>query len=312
MKRADREERCTEAQMRRIAASQQGLITRDQALRAGLSSAAVHRRISSGVWERVLPRVFRIAGVPPNGCQAALAACLWAGPQAVVSHAAAAVLWGLEGVQTRRIEITVPAGRAPSSPLVVVHRSLTLTHRDRAELARIPVTSPSRTMVDLAACIDGEPLETAMESGMRRGLFTAMSLRRRLDAIGGQGRPGSAELRRLLEQRGERSRSLEYPLEVKVWRMLVRSGLPRPVRQHAVEVDGHRYRLDFAWPGFAVAVEADGFASHGGRLAFHADRRRIAGLLSAGWRVVPVTWQDVTERPHEWLTRLARTLARAA
>jgi very-short-patch-repair endonuclease len=100
---------------------------------------------------------------------------------------------------------------------------------------------------------------------------------------------------------------------VKVWRLLVGSGLPRPVRQHQVEIDGKRYRLDFAWPSFRVAVEADGFAAHGARrMVFRADRRRSANLVSAGWRVVPVTWDDASARSAEWLARLGRTMALAA
>jgi very-short-patch-repair endonuclease len=99
---------------------------------------------------------------------------------------------------------------------------------------------------------------------------------------------------------------------VKVWRLFIRSGLPKPRRQHPVEIDGRRYRLDFAWPAFRVAVEADGFATHGRRRPFHADRRRMAKFAGAGWRVVPVTWEDVTSRPSEWLRSLGRTLALAA
>ncbi len=98
-----------------------------------------------------------------------------------------------------------------------------------------------------------------------------------------------------------------------MWRLLVRSGLPKPVRQHAVEIDGLRYRLDFAWPGSCVAVEADGFATHGARRqVFQADRRRMAKLASRGWRIVPVTWDDATARSNQWLSELGRTLALAA
>jgi hypothetical protein len=64
-------------------------------------------------------------------------------------------------------------------------------------------------------------------------------LRQRLDQLGGRGRVGSAMLRGILDRRCE-APALESRLEVKVWRLLVRSGLPKPVRQHSVEVDGLR------------------------------------------------------------------------
>jgi very-short-patch-repair endonuclease len=85
------------------------------------------------------------------------------------------------------------------------------------------------------------------------------------------------------------------------------------VRQHPVQIDGRRYRLDFAWPSFRVAVEADGFATHGARRrAFQADRRRTRKLMSAGWWIVPITWDEATAGSHEWLTDLGRTLASRA
>jgi hypothetical protein len=62
-----------------------------------------------------------------------------------------------------------------------------------------------------------------------------------------------------------------------------------------------------------VAVEADGFATHGARRqAFQADRRRMAKLASRGWRIVPITWDDATARSNQWLSELGRTLALAA
>jgi very-short-patch-repair endonuclease len=154
-------------------------------------------------------------------------------------------------------------------------------------------------------------MEAAVESGFRQGRVSERLLRARLDALGGSGRAGTASLRQILDRRGEKAAALEHRLEVKVWRLLLRSGLPKPVRQQPVEVAGRRYRLDFAWPSFRVAVEADGFATHGGRRAFHGDRRRMAGLVSEGWRIVPVTWHEATARPKEWLQEVGRTLGLA-
>ena len=72
------------------------------------------------------------------------------------------------------------------------------------------------------------------------------------------------------------------------------------------------YRVDFAWPEAAFVCEGDGFAWHGNRLAWKRDRRRIATIEAAGWRVVHVTWDDVTKFPNETLDRLAIALELAA
>lgn len=294
-----------------LANRQHGAFSRAQACALGWSESQVERRLATGQWEVVLPGVYRFAGAPATGRQAAIAACLWARPGAVVSHRAAGAIWGLDGVTACGMEVLVPNNRRLRTTRLMVHRTNKLSRLDRTKREAIPITTPARTLIDLSSVLDEETLESAVEYAFRRRLAGERFLRQRLDALGGSGRPGSGMLRRILDRRCEDA-ALESRLEVKVWHLFVRSGLPMPIRQHPVQIDGRRYRLDFAWPSFRVAVEADGFATHGGRRAFNADRRRIAVLGSAGWRVVPVTWSDATARGDEWLAALGRTLALAA
>ena len=238
-----------------------------------------------------------------------MAAVLWAGERSVASHRTAAGLWEIAGVERGgRVELWVPGERAPRHAAVVVHRGA-VTGNDRRMIARVPVTSPARTIVDLAAVLDGEPLEAALEDVLHRGLTTALTIERRLAALGGSGRAGSGVLRRLLAQRDQAP--AESRLEVKVWRLLRGAGL-RPVRQYPVRCEGHTFRLDFAWPRLKVAVEAEGFAAHGGRAAHTADRRRAAALVAAGWSIVPVTWADCTTGQDVFIERVRAALVRAA
>ncbi len=69
-----------------------------------------------------------------------------------------------------------------------------------------------------------------------------------------------------------------------------------------------RFRLDFAWPSLRVACECDGFEHHGARLAWRRDRRRLAAIEGAGWRILHVTWADVTHEPGLTLDRLTLAL----
>ncbi len=92
-------------------------------------------------------------------------------------------------------------------------------------------------------------------------------------------------------------------------RALVRqAGLPQPVSQHVIG----RYRLDFAWPELRVAVETDGWATHGRRQAFEDDRARDAFLLAAGWRVLRVTYRRLRRQPTLVAAQLSAVLAQAA
>jgi len=297
-----------ERQYRALISRQHGIITTAQTQELGLTKQGLNRRVKRGELVRVLPRVYRSAVVAPSPLQAALAAVSWAGPSAVASHATAAHVWRLGDCDDRSLHVWVPPDRAPSSKLVVVHRGV-VDASDRRLRDGIPVTAPARTVVDLASMLDDETLEAVMESALHRGLTTSQSLWRCLDRVGGTGRAGVSRLRHHLDDRGERA--LESRLEVKVWRLLRSAGL-RPVRQHEIRCGTRRYRVDFAWPKQKVAVEAEGFAAHGGRTAFTRDRRRAADLAAAGWVIVPVTWDDCAEQPQIVVERVHRALVRAA
>jgi very-short-patch-repair endonuclease len=288
---------------------QHGLATNAQLAGLGIMAPAVTHRVRVGELERVFPRVYRSPLVPPSVLQRALAAVLWAGEGSVASHGTAAALWKVDArTADAGVELWVPGERAPRNPAVVVHRGA-VTGNDRRMIDRVPVTSPARMIVDIAAVLDGEPLEAALEDVLHRGLTTPATIERRLASLGGSGRAGAGRLRRLLAQRDQAP--AESRLEVKVWRLLRGAGL-RPVRQYAVRCESRTFRLDFAWPNLKVAVEAEGFVAHGGRLAHVADRRRLAALVAAGWSIVPVTWDDCTTDPEVFVERVRAALLRAA
>jgi predicted transcriptional regulator of viral defense system len=112
-----------DAAIAHLALRQHGLLLRAQVLDVGVTDAMIDHRIRSGRWARVCAGLYRLAGVPVSWRQRALAACLVAGPGAVVSHRSAAVLWGLSGFRPGPIEITVPNGHSVRSPLARVHRT---------------------------------------------------------------------------------------------------------------------------------------------------------------------------------------------
>jgi hypothetical protein len=222
-----------------LAKRQHGAFSRAQALALGYSESQVDRRLATDQWEVLLPGVYKLAGTSRTGRQAAIAACLWAGVDAAVSHRAAAVLWGLDGVVAKGMEIVTTGDHRLRTTKLTVHRTVALPRSDRTRRDCITLTTPARTLIDLASVVDDEVLETAVESALQRRLVGDGYLRRRLDELAGSGRPGTRMLREILDRRGHDA-ALESRLEVKVWRLIVRSGLPKPVRQHPVEIDGRR------------------------------------------------------------------------
>jgi len=67
-------------------------------------------------------------------------------------------------------------------------------------------------------------------------------------------------------------------------RLLGRSDLPKPVRQHTVRTPGATYYLDFAWPAFRVALECDSALAHSGAAATRYDLDRQHDCEALGWR----------------------------
>ena len=61
----------------------------------------------------------------------------------------------------------------------------------------------------------------------------------------------------------------------------------------------------------ASIVEVDGFAAHGHRRAFEADRRRDLDLRNAGWIVVRFSYRQLTDEPERVIAHVARLLVRA-
>ena len=288
------------------AESAYGLVTRVHARAAGMSESAIDRRLASNRWVVVYPGVYRVRGAPVTARQRALAAALWAGDNAAVSHTVAGRLLRLDAVPAPpAIDVTVDRSTSLSAAGVHVHRAR-LDRVDHATVDGIPCTSATRTVIDLAQLLSDEALETAFESARRMGLTTTRALEQRAAVLCGRGWPGTRRLRRLLAN--VESNPVESRLEVKTARLLRARGLRPPANQFAVGP----YRLDFAWPLLLLAIECDGFEHHGRRLVWKRDRRRIAALESQGWRIVHVTWEDITNRPDETVARIQLALARAA
>ncbi len=121
-----------------------------------------------------------------------------------------------------------------------------------------------------------------------------------------KGRAGTGQMRQLLT--AVEARPKESRLEVKTARLIRASNLPKPVTQLRVGA----YRVDFAWQRLWAICECDGFEWHGNRLQWKRDRRRVAEIEAQGWRIVHVTWDDVTKHPVETLDRLALALRAVA
>jgi len=206
------------------------------------------------------------------------AAVLAGGPGAVLSHRAAAGLWGLR--DTRALELTSP--RHLRRPGIVTHRA-TLPPDELDRHAGIPVTSAARTLFDMAAVLPRPDVEAAMHQSEFRNLTGPLSLGALVARY--PGRRGSATIRSILEDAKQTTGITKSDLEKAFLSFLDDHALPRPMRNFFVG----GYEADFAWPTVKLIVELDSWEAHSGRRPFESDRLRDRKLLLAGWRTLRVT-----------------------
>jgi len=179
-------------------------------------------------------------------------------------------------------------------PRADIHR-VRLSAEDLTTCRGFPVTSIARTLVDLARCL---PLETGsriMADALRASRVSVHDLEGRIGWLAGCS--GIERARRALAGADPKFESV---LERELFALLRRAGL-NPVAQFVVTAGGQFVaRVDFALPGFRLAIEADGYETHARHLGFERDREKAALLQLAGWSLLSFTATQIRQRP-DWV-----------
>ena len=272
-----------------IAGRQHSVFTDRQAWLAGVSDTTRRRLVRQGEWHELYPGVFSDTLALPTFRQRAMGATLWAGDDAATSHGTAALLHALEGaIEEADVHLLTPFARRLATPGVVVHRSRRIESFDLATVDGIPVTTPLRTVLDLAGSRPIKTVELMIEDALRRELFSVELLEWRVDRRMGRGVPGSAALRRLVERRGLGGSGSGW--EVRLSDLLESFGLPRPERQVAVRTAIGLLHADLGYPhGPVVVFEYDSDRWHSGVERRHRDLRRRNAMRANGVIVIEVT-----------------------
>jgi very-short-patch-repair endonuclease len=295
-------------QVAEVAARQHALVTYAQARAAGLGDHGIVLRLRSGRWRRIRRGVFAIAGAPATWEQSVLAAVLEAGPGAVASHATAAAIWGLPGVDRERIEITTDRPHWSRVRGVRSHRTVAWLAAEHTLRHDIAVTTVARTIVDLSGRFGVAALGRITDHGLRHGYLLLDELRK---CVGGlPSAPGRrpSRVHAVLRRRLKGYQPGESDLETRFARALVAGGLPEPIQQHRIRVANRRYRLDLAYPDQRVAIEIDGWEPHRGRSAFDSDRVRANHLVASGWNLLRFTSAMTDEEAVAATTQLRAAL----
>ncbi len=291
-----------DATLARVAAGQRGLVTRAQALDAGIGRGAIDDRVRRGALHVVHRGVYLVGHAVPPRLALEHAAILAAGPRVLIARASAAWMWGLGPPRPADVAV-LAVGRQPRPrPGIAVHRTARLHASDVRRVEGVPVTTAARTIVDLAAVVDEPELERLVHEAQVLRLATPVAVRGALDRAGRVA--GAAALRRLLAEPDRGATRLEA--ERALHRIIASAGLPRPHRNARVGP----FEVDAIWRDAGLIVEVDGFGAHGTRRAFERDRRRDAELQASGYRVVRLTWRRMQREPVAIAAQLATLLAR--
>jgi very-short-patch-repair endonuclease len=288
-----------------VAGRQHGLITAAQLRAEGLTPSSITRRLERGRLYLVHRGVYSV-GHSPLTLEARLhASVLAVGPDAVLSHVSAAVLWELTAVDlhSRRIDVSTTR-RVGQRRGIRLHVTRRLPSQDVARHRDIPVTGPARTLADIAGVVAPGALRRAVREAEVQRLITLDDVRAQLRP----GRRGTARLRALVDGGSAPTRS---ELEDRTLDLLVRHCFPRPRVNATVRANGRAYEVDFLFASQRLILEADGDRYHGTRLARERDAARQADLETAGYRVMRLSWHQVAAETQQTVSRLRRVLSAA-
>jgi hypothetical protein len=271
-----------------VAERQRGVITGIQLRLIGFSGAGIRMLVLAGWLRPIRAGAYAIFGRPASGWEAAVAVGLLAGPEAALSHSTAAAIHRFPGVSLRSgPEITVPKARHPRLSGVKVHRVALLPPCDVQQRSGVGVTTPVRTVVDLAGRLEPAQLARIIDEGNIERAWTIHELAECASRLAGQGRPGGRAMRAVLADRLDEP-SAQSALELRMIRVLAPYA---PFEtQYQVVLDGELFILDMAWPWWRVAAEVNGWwvrARSRGKLDHDSHKTNV--LAAHDWKVAHLT-----------------------
>lgn len=285
-----------------LAAEQHGAVSVAQMRECGLSWKAQQTAARQGQLTMVEPTVAVAVGSPDTWFRKLQIGLLALGPDAWVSHEAAAALLGLDQALIEPVHFTTVRSVRRSLNFGSVHRTAYVGHLDVITIQGFRCSSATRTILDLAYL--GVPpyrLAAAIDSAVRAGHSAIPVLEKRLGELRGRGRYGVRKLDRLLPDSGG-----ETPLERSFLRLLRRNSLPRPTTQHRIfGSTGFIARVDFIYEHLGLVIEVTGRKGHASDFERQKDAQRRNELTDQGLRVYEYTRGDVEDRP-EWVAMTMR------
>jgi len=291
-----------DAVIRALAELQHGAVGRWQLIARGVTDRQIDRRLADGRLIAVHRGVYLAGHAPAPPLANEAAAILAFRGQATISHRSAAKLLGLLPWPPQAACWVITA-RGDSSRSGLIVRKATLEPCDITSVARIPVTTPARTILDCSAILpddEGDRLETMWAEAVSKKPSDPPDLWEQVKR--NPGKPGIPRLMKLLERRTPARPKRE--LERRLLRLIRSSDLPKPEVNAYLEGK----ERDLIWREQRVVVEADSYRFHADARTWASDIGKTNELQLLGYVVLRFTWFDVTERPAWVIAEIKRAL----
>lgn len=277
-----------------IAGAQFNRVARRQLIELGMSKKAIDHRVAAGRLVVVEEGVYAVAPVLEHDDWGRWMAATLTAPGSLLSHASAAAAWDFWALPRVFETVTRPGSGGPRRHgAVLVFRSSTIAS-DETVLRGVPITTPPRTLLDLAAHLSGRALARAVRDAVRLERTTVGEL---ADVLGRHPRRrGTAALAAVLARYTglpiERARS---GAEVRAFEILRDAG--RPLPRLNVRIAGEE--ADLSWARLRRIVEIDGRPFH---LDRGEDARKQTCWEAAGWSVERIDADAVYDDPGRLLS----------
>jgi hypothetical protein len=190
-----RESDATEPQIAAIAGRQGGVTAIAQLLDAGLDHNAIARRVKAGRLHLLFRGVYAVGHRHLGVSGRRWAAVLACGPSAALSHASAGTAWVISRAGGD-LDVLVPLGGRTAPPGIRLHRTRSIAPDELTRLHGLAITTPARTLLDLAATLTTKRLSTAISRAEQHRLLDFDDLHRLLARH--PRRPGTPTLRTVL------------------------------------------------------------------------------------------------------------------
>jgi hypothetical protein len=298
----------------KVANDQHGAFTAQQARDAGLSDGQVESRLELGEFVDLHYGVLTFASTPQSFRRDLMAAVLAGGDRCFASGRSAAQLRELPGGTEDVIEVSCPRWRRMHHSGLVVHERVRVLPGDLVTVDGIRCTRPELTLIDIAALKRPGLAEKFFHAIRRERLATYDSIEKVFLRHARRGRPGVAEVRRLLEKYDRASAPTESDKETDLLQVVRAHGFLEPDTQIVVHNAAGRFvgRADFGYRALKIVFLYHSRTWHATDEDNERDDAQRNAYLAAGWIPVIARWPDLKNGGFEFAAALHSAMAISA